>query len=186
MKLYVANFTQQSHMFTYRVPDEGGPIKGGKLRGTEIRAGGQVALPGDFSHAQIDAIIDQYAKYGLASVPDVLKMSAFSGLAYSIDKPVTVDAIRRGLIKNSEALREQGIRLRQEAGVAAFENAEQRADAANIGLRQVEMSVIEEQPERHEGMREGPPIAEGVRVNRTADPADEPAPTRRGRPRRAA
>ena len=56
-----------------------------------IRSGSQVEL----SHSQIevDAIIAQHSIYGMMEAAKVKK--GFGGLAYRIDKPISIDAIHR-------------------------------------------------------------------------------------------
>ena len=176
-RMYIANCTKQIHTFTYRIPDSSETLT--RPRAIEIRAGGQAKLPDDLSTPQIDAVIRQHARYGMVSVADLDRTKPFAGMCYSIDKPVSVDSIRAGLIHNDAVLREQGKQLRQEAGVAAFEAAERAAESASqatgtdLNLAVAEISVIEVDPDKNASSREGDAVAEGVRLTRS----EEPGPT---------
>ena len=172
MRMYIANCTKQNHVFTYRVPDSEETLS--RPRALEIKAGSQIRLPDDLNQSQIDAIVEQYARYGMVELKEIDRKKDFAGLCYNIDCSVNIDTIRVGLSHNDQVLRELGAKMRQEAGVAAFQKAEQIADEAGIGLNSVELSVVEDNPDKNDSTREGDPVAEGVRVNRN----EEPGPTK--------
>jgi hypothetical protein len=77
--LYVANRTRQVHDFEYRMP---GSLRVESLLlepGTQQRIGEAPLL-------FIEAIIEQHRAYGLMAAEDV--PPKFTGICYSIDKPV--------------------------------------------------------------------------------------------------
>jgi hypothetical protein len=179
MKMYIANRSKQNQMFSYRVPDDNGTLT--RPRVLNIAPGSQIALPeNDLSTPQIDAIIEQHRKYGLMSVEDALRGRGFSALCYSLNKPISVNNIMLGIQHNDRSLREKGVKQRQEAGVAAFQGAEQAAQEVGLGLSEVEFTVIENNPDKNSGTREGDPVAEGIRVTNRSEPT---TPTRAGKRR---
>ena len=184
-KMYVANCTKQNHTFTYRIPDSSETLT--RPRALEIKAGAQIKVPDDLTTPQVDSIIRQHARYGMVSVAELDRTRPFVGLCYSLDKPVSVDSIRRGLSHNDDVLREKGRQLRQEAGIAAFEAAEQAANevsqvtGADLSLNVAELSVTEVDQDRNAPSREGEAVAEGVRVTRNEEPGPTKPEVRRGR-----
>lgn len=183
-KLYVANATKQRFEFVYRLP--GSP--GAKLQTIEI--GGQIQVGGPtsiFLPEDIDSVLEQYRQYGLVSVDEMDRgRTAFTGLCYSVDKPVSIDRLQRAMQRNSEALDKRGRVIRQEAAISvnnAIEN-ELLEKRTETGLRGLEMSVQEE--DNRAGDRSGPRMSEGVRVTRSEPGSPPPVVPRRGRPRKAA
>lgn len=83
MKLFIANCSSQPHMFNYKLPEKHQPF------GVKIRAGSQHMLENNAD--VINHIIKQHEPYGFQSCDKVDKN--FSGICYSIDKPVTVGRI---------------------------------------------------------------------------------------------
>jgi hypothetical protein len=171
--MYVSNTTKQNVSFLYRVPESSG------VRNQEIPVGSQVALSGDLSREAIDYIIDQHAKYGMVEVSEIDRIKEFSGLCYSIDKPVPVGKIERLIHHNTGKLIELGKKIRQEAAMSGNSVLENDLDESGRPerLRNFEMSIVEE---NHDDRDETPAIAEGVRVSRGAD-APAPQTSRRRR-----
>ncbi|HDT0657935.1 TPA: hypothetical protein QIB60_000536 [Enterobacter cloacae subsp. dissolvens] len=83
MKLFIANCSSQPHMFNYKLPEKHQPF------GVKIRAGSQHML--ENTADVINHIIKQHEPYGFQRSAKVDKN--FSGICYSIDKPVTVGRI---------------------------------------------------------------------------------------------
>jgi hypothetical protein len=151
--MYVANCTQQNQEFCYRL--------NGNLRVQHIPIGGQIALSGDLSNSDVDAVLAQHNRYGLIPVEEVDRSKPFIGLCYALDRRMNVDQIRRAIIHNAEVLEDRGKQMRQESAVALNAAIEER----NGPLRSLEMSFAEhrENPNNLEGA-----IAEGYRVTRDA------------------
>ncbi len=185
-KMYIANTTKQDHVFTYRVPDDESATMS-RPRAITIRAAAQVALPDNMNTPQIDAIIQQHGRYGMVDAKEIDRTKPFIGLCYSIDRPVSLDTIRHGLGHNDKVLVERGRKMREEAGVAAFQQAEQnmfelsQQSGEQMGLGAMEVEIVEQNHEKFNGVREGDPVAEGVRISPHEDPVSTP---RRGRPRK--
>src|SRR5215475_11938590 len=111
-ELYVGNMSKQIQQFGYRVPERQGTIF------QPIPIGGQIRVSPDgqrrdLSTPEIDAIIGQHSTYGLVCVDDIdAKQSPFSGLCYSIGKPITPEKLRRAMLKKEEALGVFGQKIR--------------------------------------------------------------------------
>ena len=169
MKMFVANSTKQTVDFLYRVPESAG------LRTQNIPIGGQIQISGDLTREAIDYIVSQHAKYGLVEVAEISRVRDFSGLCYSIDKPVQPAKIEDLIRHNTGKLVEMGKKIRQEAAISASNALEAGMDEAGgsaaPGVNKFEMSVVEE---NHDDRDEMPAIAEGIRVARTQQ--EEPAP----------
>ncbi len=168
MKMFVANSTKQTVDFLYRVPEAAG------LRSQSIPIGGQVQISGDLTREAIDYIINQHAKYGMVEAAEVSRVRDFSGLCYSIDKPVQPVKIEDLIRHNTGKLVEMGKKIRQEAAISANNSLEAGMDEAGgpaaPGVNKFEMSVVEE---NHDDRDEMPAIAEGIRISRAAH--EEPA-----------
>jgi hypothetical protein len=164
-ELYIGNISKQVYQFAYRSPERPGVIVqtipiGGQIRvspnGTHI----------DLSTPEIDSILDQHRTYGMVSIDEVnVSQSPFSGLCYSIGKQISVDKLRRAMLKKEEALKNYGQQLRREAALAVNSQIEEQIGAP---LRQLEMSFQEEEP-RSGYADELDHVAEGVRVTRQSD-----------------
>lgn len=154
MKMFVANCTKQARDFTYRLPD-----KGSRMQRIEI--GQQIQIAGDLSQPEVDSIIDHYAKYGMKSVEEARKArGTFTGLCYSLDKPVAIENMQIVLQLNDQVLTQRGQQQRKEAAVATSAAIMQNGDQ---GLQALETSVVEVKKDGSE-----PEVQEGVRVDVTA------------------
>lgn len=94
MKLFIANCSHQPHLFNYKLPEKAQPF------GVTIRAGAQheIENQSDIIHH----IIKQHEPYGFQPCHKVDKN--FSGICYSIDKPVTVGRIEENAEQKVENL----------------------------------------------------------------------------------
>lgn len=176
-ELYIGNVSKQIFQFTYRSPERPGVIC------QTIPIGGQIRISPngvhvDLSTPEIDAIIGQHLTYGIVSIDDIDKtQSPFSGICYSIGKQISVEKLRRAMLKKEEALKAHGQKMRQEAALAVNSQIEEQIGAP---LRNLEMSFQEEEP-RSGYADELDHLAEGVRVTRQSDPV---TPIEQGRRRR--
>jgi hypothetical protein len=161
-ELFVGNVSKQIQMFAYRVPERTGIIT------QTIPIGGQIRVSpngiiSDLSTVEIDSILSQHKIYGLTSINELDdKASPFSGLVYSIGKPISAEKLQRAMRRKDEELKKFGQRIRQEAALAVNSQIEEQIGAP---LRNLEMSFAEEEPKG--GYAEDlDHIAEGVRVSR--------------------
>lgn len=163
-EMYVANVSKQDFNFIYRVPERKGPVS------QMIRAGSQVKLAPwgtaktNLSQPDIDAVIAQFAKYGMKEAGSIdLNRGPFTGLCYTIGKPVATSKMLAALEKNEDTLFQQGVEMRKEAAIATSDSIE---EGMGVPLRGLEMSVSEIEPRggfHDDGMKH---VAEGVRVTR--------------------
>lgn len=164
-ELYVGNISKQIQMFAYRTLERPGIIT------QTIPIGGQVkispnGLKSDLTTPEIEYILDQHKAYGMVSVDDIDgKRHPFSGLCYCIGKPISVEKLRRAMLRKEEALNEFGKQVRQEAALAVNSQIEEQIGAP---LKELEMSFAEEEPRG--GYTDDTHVAEGIRVTREAEP----------------
>jgi hypothetical protein len=164
-QLFIGNVTKQIQTFAYRLPERSGVIA------QNIPIGGQIRVSPngvnvDLTQFEIDAIINQHRMYGLMAIDEIdSKNVNFGGTVYSIGKPLSVDRLRRAMIKYEEKLDAMGRKMRQEAALAVNSQIEEQIGAP---LRQLEMSFSEEEP-RGGFTDDANHIAEGIRVKREAE-----------------
>lgn len=177
MKMYVANLTQQAWDFGYRLPEQPG------VRKQRIEMGSQVRIAGELSQRDIDAIVEQYGKYGLIRVDEIDRTKAFAGVCYSIDKTVPIDKIRRGIEHNNEILVERGKEQRKEAAVATNAQIESQLPTENgaPALQALEVTIEEDKSGDFGKNAKHEEVAEGFVVSRD----DNRAQARVGNRRRA-
>jgi hypothetical protein len=125
VKLYVANLTMQRHEFLFRVSEQPN-----KLQSRIIPVGGQEIVWTADSLDPLNEIVAQYERYGMVPVRSLSRQQVFTGLAWSIDKPINVEAI---LAANEANLKAQAANARQErinatASAAHFAAAQARTD----------------------------------------------------------
>ena len=166
MELYVANVTKQIVQFAFRSPERFGLVI------QTIPIGGQVKISPKGSHSdlstpEIDSILDQHRKYGLISVDELdTNKASFHGMCYSIGKPISFDRIHKAMQRNEDTLEELGKQIRKEAALAVNNHIESQVGG---NLKQLEMSVVEEEP-RGGYSDDHKPIGEGVRIIRDHNP----------------
>lgn len=137
--LFIANTSNKHHEFLFRLPGND------QLRRIIINAGTQQQVLKNANREDIDEVISQHLPYGLVEASQVSKIDKFSGSLYSIDKPVTVNAMQVAIDKNNDILLEEGHELRKVAAVATNASIED-ALSNSRAFRSIEMEV-EEIPE---------------------------------------
>lgn len=173
MKVFVANTTRQVHDFVWRSINNRSPHR------MQIDVGQQVQLPGEWQPEDVEYLEAQHRRYGLIPVSEVDRSKDFVGLCYSLDKPISVEKIRRALTLNEQVLEARGRELRQRAAVAVAEQVQ--TAFPNSGLTALEMTI---QEERTDGGK--PEVNEGIRVPTAGQGGQGPAPPPRNPRRRAA
>lgn len=172
--LYIANATKQIQQFCYRHPVTN------KAMVIKINVGGQERIPGVEEAPAIDLIIQKAEPYGLVSVAAVDRMrEPFSGLCYSIDRPIDEDKLRRAMHKRIQGLDKLGEEIRKEAAIATNNEIEGNFGhnpEAPSSLSGFEMSVVEQEPKGGYS-NDHKPFGETVRVTR--DDAGAPRPSAR-------
>lgn len=183
MKMYIANCTQQRQIFMYRLPETNGSGMMGGQRQQDIEIGQQVILSGDLNKFQIDAVVDQHARYGLVAVEEIDRTKgAFTGLCYSIDKPVPVNKLLYVINANKGVLDLRGQEIRKEAAVAINDHVEKQMGDSVFGAKPPQLEKLEIEVEEKK-FGTGPahePLEEKLRVTRNEDPTPAPRQRRRG------
>jgi len=164
-KLYVANTTRQAHQFLYQVPEYPAPFM------QNIPPGGQIAVSKDLNPVQLEAVVQHHRMYGMVHADE--RPNGYSGLCYSVDKPVKLDRIQNAVVHNDAVLAERGRKQREDAAIAVNSQIETQMREQDMpgNLRVLEMEAVEEV-----SGADTPRVAEGVRVSR-----ESPAPRARGR-----
>jgi hypothetical protein len=176
-ELYIGNVSKQIQMFAYRTPERTGIVT------QTIPIGGQIRVApngvnADLSTIEIDAIINQHRIYGIVSVDNLGSSSGpFNGLVYAIGKPISVEKLHKAMRRKEEELKKLGQQIRQEAALAVNSQIEEQIGGP---LRQLEMSVAEEEP-RGGYSEDLDHTAEGIRVTRSQDGLPSLDQGRRGR-----
>lgn len=111
--LFVANTSNKHNEFVFRLPERTQSIT------RYIPAGKQMQVLEDATKEEVDAVIKQHEVYGLVHQSQIKNACKFAGTVYSIDKPVTVDAMEMAMEKNNDILLEEGQKLREIAAVAS-------------------------------------------------------------------
>lgn len=145
MKLFIANLTKQHQIFLYRVLEESVP--GGHSRHQDIAIGTQVMLPSDFSTDQINAIIDHQKLYGIKSVEEAQQIKGFTGLVYSIGKPVQLNDegfVKDVLHHNDDTLTDRANDRRETTAAAITSNMQQLGRERGAPLQRTEVEQVEE------------------------------------------
>jgi len=167
--LYVANCSKQTRLFTYMFTENPKPFHHKIASGTQIKI-----EAGDF---EIDQILKQHSAYGIQQADKVGK--GFSGVAYRIGKPISVQAIEAGLSQKDQEAIDRALEARK--NTAAATDLILNRKAQEYGSRQtapLEIEVIEE--------GKGPTDNDG-KFNETISVVKEggaEAPRKRGRPRK--
>lgn len=158
-KMYIGNCTVQVQDFQYRLYGNNKTYK------QMIPIGGQLPLSGDLDLKDIDFIVEQHAPYGLKAVSELDRSKDFTGLCYSIDKPINVDQLKKAIHLNHDVLVEQGKATREEAAVVV-NNALEEQTKGMSGLQALDLTIQEV-----ERKGEDTQINESIRVDRNAPEA---------------
>ncbi len=169
--LYIANCTKSNRMFTYMFVENPKPFH------HKIRAGAQIKIDGnDF---ELDQIIKQHSSYGIQPATKVGK--GFSGVAYSLGKPISVQAIEAGISQKDQEMIDRALEARK--ATAAATDAIMQSKAQEFGSRQtapLEIEILEENKN---------PTDNSAKFNETisviSDSVNDMPAKRRGRPRKA-
>ncbi len=165
MKLYIANCSKQEFHFTYSIPEQIRPYF------QHIRAGSQIVIDGD--QIAVDSIINQHSVYGMSHISKVKK--GFGGLAYSIDKPISVEAIENGFDQKHQDMIDRALEARKVSAVAADQIMSNKAQ--EMGLKEASVTSVEIVEEKRNA------ADTGEKLNQVIEVIHEGQTPRRGRPR---
>jgi hypothetical protein len=131
--LYIANCSKAEFFFTYMLPENMRPFS------QHIRAGAQIEIKGE--QPMLDAIISQHEIYGMQPAEKVTRR--FGGLAYRLNKPISVEAIQQGLTQSEQEQIERALEARKITTVAQdqmFANKAQEVGSKQTAPLEIEIS----------------------------------------------
>jgi hypothetical protein len=136
--LFIANTSSKHNEFVFRLPGIS------QLRRLDIPAGRQLEVLKNVQKDEIDYVVNQHIAYGLIHVSEISKICKFSGMIYSIDKPVPSNAMNQVMEINADILIEQGHELRKVAAVATNATIEDMLEN-KLNLKELEVVEIEQE-----------------------------------------
>lgn len=161
MDLFIANTTKQHHDFFCRIPEHS------QLYRDTIKAGGQIKIS-KLDQQQIDAIIDQHARYGMQDARKVDRKT-FVGLMYSTGRPVDAGQIEEGLNDNDQAMTDKASDLRAASIAASQQALAEQAEAMGGDAGKISVEIVEQKnPNNPES---DPSFAQRIEVDETTDRA---------------
>ncbi len=114
MKLFIANSTRSRFVLNVRVPE----IQ--KIMRLEIPSGHQCSFPIDMNQGQLDDVLKQLERYGARKRESVHgKLQDFTGLVYSLDKPISADEIKAGNEQQLDAAQDRSVKQATRSALAA-------------------------------------------------------------------
>jgi hypothetical protein len=133
-QVFVGNPTQQHRELHYRLPQHK------TARVVKIAAGGQELLPDNLSGSDLQSVITQLEQLGAVPASDIGAIALPKALVYNVSPtPITSDRLEEGLERDEQARQEvSGVKM-EEAGLAAFKVAQERAQGANVVETSVEV-----------------------------------------------
>lgn len=184
MKLFLGNASKQRHAFTFNPPDaDDGQNKRARPPITQFIQPLHIEpLSGDWTKAQLEAIIDQHRAYGFIDISEIDRTKAFTGMCYAVDKSFSRERLVELMTANLVALDKRGREMRELAAVAANNSIERDMQEHGMPGKLSTMEFeVEEVRSVHSNTEETVP--QRVRVTREEGEGGH-AP--RGRGRRAA
>jgi hypothetical protein len=173
-QVYVANHTQRSWHFQFRLPENP------KIQQLELRPGTQGKIPGDYDGRELESVLAQLHQAGGVPANDPKSLNSTFGMVYSVGAPVKSGQI--------DTAREQDVVVRQElagdkaieAGKATFATAEAHLERGNGRLGETSLEVTQMQD-----TEQGGPVKGGVSMETVVSTTQAPSQTgNRGRGRR--
>ena len=175
MKLYIGNATKQRFEFQYWVPDKAQSAPHRQM----VEIGAQILIAGDLNVAQIEGIVAQHRDYGLIEVSEIDNTRAFTGICYSVDKPIPAAKLARLIVINNPALVERGRETRKRGAIAEHSRLEQAAQEAGLPVPDAYEMIIEEEKTTTRDQSDGM-LSETLTVTRDEE-GEAPKPRRRVR-----
>lgn len=165
MDVFIGNTTKQILEFAYKLPER-------KLITQRVGVYKQVKLAVDCSQKDVDAVFDQWGKYGLIDVTEIESVRKdFEGYLISIGKPIASERLARAAHYREGVLIERGKELRKQAAIAMMNTIE--SETGQIA-KNYEVSVAEEIPRQGFTNPDDSHVAEGFRATRDERPLGPP------------
>jgi hypothetical protein len=166
-KLYIANCSKQDFNFTWMDLENPQPFV------RKMRAGTQTEIDG--SPERLAHIVKQHEVYGMMEASKVKK--GFGGIAYRMDKPISVEAIENGISQRDQEAIDRAQEARNVTAAAADNILATKAQ--EMGLKQksgLEIEYIEEKKNAAD---------QSEKFEQTIEVVREGVTPRKGRPRKS-
>jgi len=163
--MYIANTTKQHYRPNFRVPERT------RIHVVNIPSGQQVKVGDDWNAAQTDSVVKQLEVFGARPARDASgKLQKYSGLLYSLDKPIPVGKIEAA---HEALVNEQDQRSADELtkGALGFDAALRDKRTRRRGAKVTSLEVSQDVPPFSKAT--GKEIKFGVTV--TPDGHDKPS-----------
>jgi hypothetical protein len=170
--VYIGNATRQVLHFAYRLPERK-PIT------QMIRYGAQSPLTVDCSQPDIDALLNQWGKYGLVKLDELessRKSKEFQGYLISIGKQIPQSIMDKAAKYRDEVLASHSEKARKEAAEVMVHTIENETGEI---AKTYEISVAEIEPQQGFTNPNDPHVAQGWRIDRDQRPNMPPLPSAR-------
>ena len=142
MNLFIANVTEQPHVFNWREPENP------QLKHIDIPAGSQVQVLRDKPKEVVDHVISHHKAYGLVNEKEAIKLKKEQGklhLIYSTDQPLPLHAYELGQEHNEAAVQYETDYGTEKTAYSIVKSLEQNP-ALSEGLKEIQVEIIEEKP----------------------------------------
>lgn len=159
--VFVGNATKQILQFAYKLPERKQTIT------QVVPIWSQVQLTIDCSQPDIDAIMEQWGKYGLVNVTEMSHAKDFEGYLISIGRPIASSTLKDATEMRIDVLIERGEEMRANAAIAMINTIEHETGTI---AKNYEISVVEEEPRRGFTNPNDRHISEGWRADRSQRP----------------
>ena len=140
MDLYIANTSEQDHVFHWREPEQT------RIFNMPIPAGTQVKVLSGKLPEVVNYVIDQHKVYGLMAFSELQEAKSEKvQLVYAVDKPLPQDAYTWAQEIN-EDVNFQKVQLEKEKMAYGFTKSLEQNPELRQGIKEVELSIVEEVP----------------------------------------
>lgn len=142
MKVYVANLTKQTFHLHYRLTEDA------SIRNVVIPIGAQTRIPKDLNTPDIDFLRKQWEPYRFLDTTELDRAKTYTGICYSVDKPVPAARMIIGQAHNQEVLTDRGREMRAQVGLATSDAIKQsiKDSGTDATVGKVEATMVEEEP----------------------------------------
>jgi len=138
--LYIANTSEQDHIFHWREPEQA------RIFDMPIPAGTQVRVLSGKPDYVVNSVIDQHKVYGLIDFSELKDTKTDKvQLVYSIDKALPQEAYAWAQEIN-EDVNFQKVQLEKEKMAYGFAKSLEQDPELRQGIKEVELSILEEVP----------------------------------------
>lgn len=141
MDLYIANASEQDHIFHWREPEQA------RIFNMPIPAGTQVKVLSGKADYVVNSVIDQHKIYGLIDFSELKNVKDEKvQLVYSVDAPLPLDTYGWAQEIN-EDVNFKKVQLEKEKMAYGFTKTIEQNPELRQGVKEIELSIVEEVPQ---------------------------------------